>query len=301
MNITYLAGVVLATGAAVGFALQQVFIRLGTDDGKTFDALVVVILTNIVVIVPPTLVLYYPTYGLTPTAILMFTFAGLGATLLGRLFHYTSIERVGASRSSPIVSSDALFAALVAVLILGERLSAEHFIGVVLIVVGVAAISRELSQDSRKDLSTKELLIGLSLPLFAAFLYGVEPTLAKIGFNEGTPFLVGLTIKTVGAIIGFLLYLHWANAVPSTADLNGPNTKWYVAAGAANTAFLLCYYAALTIAPVIVVYPIIPSSILLVLVVSYLYLPRRLEIVSPKLAASSLVIIAGVLIITMYS
>lgn len=301
MSVTYLAGVILAVGAAIGFALQQVFIRLGTDDGKTFDALFVVIVTNVVFIVPVTLLLYYPSFRLTLTAVIMFTFAGLGATLLGRLFHYMSIERVGASRSSPIVSSDALFAALVAVLILGERLSTEHLIGVILIVVGVAAISRELSQDSGQNLSSKELMIGLSLPLFAAFLYGVEPTLAKIGFNEGTPFLVGLSIKTVGAIVGFLAYLHWAGAVPTVDDLSGPNTKWYVAAGAANTGFLFCYYAALTIAPVIVVYPIIPSSILIVLLVSYLYLPRRLEIVSPKLAASAFVIITGVLVITIYS
>lgn len=100
-----LVGVVLAAVAALTVAVQSVSVRVGTDEGRATDALVVVLFTNVATIVLAALVLHYPSYSITRNAVLAFVAAGVVGTLLGRIFYYTSIQRIGASRSEPLKAS----------------------------------------------------------------------------------------------------------------------------------------------------------------------------------------------------
>lgn len=292
-----LLGVGLVVFAALATAVQVLCVRVGTDGGRSADALVVVLLTNVCVLVPLGLVTGYPDYELTARAVVAFGSAGLVGTMLGRAFYYAGIARVGASRAEPIKGSMPLYATVVAVLVLGERLSSGRAIGIVLIVLGVAIVSRELATDSRGvDANPRELLF----PLVGAFFYAMEPTFAKVGFAEGTPVLVALSIKTLTATLTFLGYLRLRGALPSSAGLRASKLRWYLGAGLANTAFLLAYYAALEIAPVTLVVPIMQTSPLFVLVLSLAFLPR-LERVTPRLVAAASVLVAGAVLVTVYS
>lgn len=67
------------------------------------------------VLVPLVGIAYYPDYGLTKTSLLSFTAAGLSGTMLGRVFLYASIDRIGASRTAPIIASWALIASVLGV------------------------------------------------------------------------------------------------------------------------------------------------------------------------------------------
>lgn len=301
IEITHLIGISLALIAATGLGAQVVLIRKGTDTGRATDAVLVVTLVNLAFLIPTTAIIYYPNYGLTWYSTLSFIGAGIAGTLFGRVFKYTSIERIGASRTAPIVASNAVFGALIAVVVLDEVLTLVHFLAIILIVGGVAAISWETSQDNPQNLSQKQLLLGLTLPFAAAVFYGTEPTLAKAGIDSGTPFLVGLLVKTVAAIIGFTFYLRYSGMLPTYTDLQTVNTKWYIGAGLGNTLFVVCLYAGLSVAPVTIVYPIIPTNILFVLLLSAIFLPNRLETITWRLVIASMVIVLGVIIITLYT
>jgi len=291
-------GVVLAAAAAIAVAVQSVSVRVGTDDGRATDALVVVLATNVVLIVPAAAVVHYPNYALTPRAVGAFVAAGAVGTLLGRIFYYTSIQRIGASRSEPLKASQPLHATAIAVVVLGERVTAGHVVGILLIVAGVAAISWETSRGDGAEGDASAL--ALALPLAAAFMFGIEPTLAKVGFAEGTPILVGLAIKTVAATVGFLAYLRARSDLPSPGALVDRNAKWYAVAGLANTAFLGLYYLALSVAPVSVVVPIIQTSPLVVMVLSMAFL-SRLERVTWKLLTGACVVVGGAVVLTAFA
>lgn len=64
MDVLYLTGIALSAFGAFLFALQNVLVRIATVEGDVGDAVVVVMATNALLIVPPAVVLYYPTYGL---------------------------------------------------------------------------------------------------------------------------------------------------------------------------------------------------------------------------------------------
>lgn len=284
------------SGAAL-LAGQAIFLRLATREGDVSDVLVVVLFVNVGLIVPLAVVLSYPDYGLTARAVVAFVAAGFIGTVFGRLALFTGIQRVGASRAEPVKASNPLFAAVVAVLVLGERMTSEHVLGVVLIVVGVAVISWE--QASGPETDELGSVADLGFPLLAALFFAVEPTVGKIGLNEGTPVLVGLAIKTGAATLGYLGYLRWRRALPTTEILSGDGLPWYLAAGLANTAFVVALYAALDVAPVVVVAPIVQASPLFVVVLSYLFL-QDLERVTGRLALGAAVVVGGGVLVAVY-
>ncbi len=292
------AGLALALLAAFAFASQYVCVRIATENGRVDDVVFVSLGCNVALIVPATVVLYAPTFGLTPVSLLAFAGAGLTGSLLARLCMFQSVDAIGASRTSPVVSTNVLFATLLAVLLLGERLTPIHSAGIVLLVGGAAVISYETATDD-PDRSVREVGVSLALPFLAAGFLGVEPILLSIGFAEGTPVLVSFAVKVLVATAGFLAYLRFRDAVPTTELLEGPERRWYLGAGVASTVGIGAYLAALSIAPVVYVVPFLQTAPLIVVVLSALFLPRRLERVTPRLVAAATVVVGGAVVVSL--
>lgn len=289
-------GIALAIGAAWFLAGQTLSIRLATRRGLANDVLVVVMLVNVVVLIPLALVLD-PNPTITPLSILAFGVAGLVGTMVGRAFFYAGIKRVGASRAEPIKASMPLHATIFAVILLGEQVTGPQLVGIVLMVGGIALVSWEGSSAERAA-GTEIPWFGLSLPLIAAVFFGLEPIFANVGFDEGTSVLTGLAIKTIVALTTFVLYLRWRSQLPHPKGFSREELVWGAAAGLANTAFLLAYYAALEIARVGVVVPIMQTSPLIVIGVSALFL-RQVETVTPRLLGAAGVIVGGGVLVTL--
>lgn len=293
-------GLAFAVGATLFSSLLALAIRTGTDTDEAGpqNALLVVLLTNVVLIVPAAVVLSFPDFGLTPTSVGAFAMAGVVGTLFGRALSYTSIERIGASRTAPVKSSQPLHATLIAIVVLGEHVTALHMTGIVLIVGGIAVVSWDMSRstaDESVDAGASELLV----PLGAAFFYGLEPIFAKTGINQGTPVVVGLAIKTLTALVGYTLAMRVRWTLPDPRVFDAAQLRWYVLAGLFNTAFLACFYLAIRAAPVSVVVPIVTTSPLVIVALSRAFLPD-LERVTWRVAAGAAVVVMGGVLTTLY-
>lgn len=295
---SHLIAVSIMLGACLALAAQNILIRKGTDTGRAYDAVLVVMITNIVVLVPIVAIYYYPDYGLRTRSILSFIAAGLLGTMLGRMFKYVSIGRIGASRTEPIINANALVATVLGVVLLGERITAIHLLAILAIVVGIVLISLETTRENPHDLSRRKLAFGMVLPFGGAVAYGLEPIFATHGLQTGTPAPIGVVIKTVAATFGFLVYLRYVDAIPKIAATRSNDVKTFVLAGLSNTAFILGYYVALGLAPVSVVVPIIPTSTLFTVVLAALFMPQRLERVTARLVGAALIVATGVIVLT---
>src|SRR2546427_6165798 len=78
---------------------------------------------------------------LSATGIAFFVLAGLIGTVAGRLLRFVSIEKVGASTAAALINLHPLFATGVAILLLGERVTAPILAGTVVIVLGTILLS----------------------------------------------------------------------------------------------------------------------------------------------------------------
>lgn len=289
--------ILLPLSGALALAVQALLLRLATREGRVTNVVLIVFLVNSLLLLPVVTVLWYPDYDLTRRSVIAFVGAGVIGTGLGRVALFTGIQRVGASRAEPVKASTPFFAAIIAVIVLGEQMTVEHLIGILLIVIGIGVISWE--QASGSNTAETGSALGLVFPLLAALCFAVEPVFAKTGLNEGTPFLVGLVVKLIAAMLGFVGYLRWQQALPTIDELRGNGLLWAVAAGLANTGFLVSFYASLSVAPVVLVVPIIQASPLFVVALSYVFL-QDIEQVTGRLAAGVTVVVAGGVLVAVY-
>jgi len=127
----------------------------------------------------------------------------------------------------------------------------------------------------------------------------MEPILVRVGFAAGTPVFVGVVCKTVTATGGFVSYLWWRGALPDGRFTWSRDPLWYLAAALANTLAVLTYYAGLCVSRVVVVAPITQTNLLIVATVAY-FLLRHLERIPLRLVASSVLVVAGAVLVSMF-
>lgn len=292
--MSVVAGLALAIVAACCLAGQALSVRFATRRSGSEDVLLVALVINAAVFATLALALH-PSPPLTPTSILAFVAAGVVSLMLGRAFYYAGIAQIGASRAEPIKASMPLFATVLAFLVLDETVTGVQFGGIVLVVLGIALLSWDGAAADR--LAGESIpWFGLSLPLIGAFLLGLDPIFAVIGFREDTPILVGLAIKTVSATVAWAGYVAWRTATP-LGDLERADVSWFVLVGGTSSGFLLAYYAGIAVSRVGIVVPIMQTSPLLVLAVSAAFL-GNVERVTPRLVLAACVVVIGAVAVT---
>ena len=149
-------GVGLALVAALGFGAVAIFARLGMRHVRATTATVAsLIISALVTLVVALAVDAGEIAALSAAAFGFILLNAALAYLVGRLFNFTGVRLVGATRASIIIGTSPLFSAGLAVWLLGEKLSAPILAGTVLIIIGVGVIlsgRREAVDDSRPQL-----------------------------------------------------------------------------------------------------------------------------------------------------
>lgn len=289
-----LVGVGFAALAAVAITVQSLAVRLASGRRSVAEIAAVIFALNLLVLVPVAAVAEYPHYGVTPAALAAFATAGLLGSLVARLCYFVGIARIGASRTEPLKALFPVVAVAGAVLVLGESVTAHLLAGLALVLAGTTAVVLE-ARDSPVTPTGRRLRTDVLFPLAAAFFLGVDPVFTKLGLAEGTPAVVGVTLRVAAGAAGFALYVT-VRGDRDTVWPTGGLDRWLVTAGLANTAYLLAYYAALARTPVAVVTPVLGTSTLLVVAAAAVFLQDD-ERVTWTLGAATLVVVLGIALI----
>lgn len=294
MPVESLLGVFLSILAAVALAVQSLSVRVGTKTHSVAEVIGVMFAVNLIVLVPLAGIVAYPHYDVTIVALGAFTAAGVLGSFIARGCYFVGIERLGASRTEPLKALLPLFAVIIAVLVLDERVTPLLVIGVTTLLIGGLAVSLE-SRTSPTTPTGRRLWIAMAFPLGAAVLLGIDPVFTKLGLAEGTSALVGVAIRVVAGAVGFGVYLVWR--APRDGRRVSLNTnRWLVIAAVANTGYLLAYYAALVRAPVSVVTPVLGSSTLFVVAGAAVFMQRE-ERVTFRLVGAAVLVVIGVVLV----
>ena len=89
-----------------------------------------------------------PETGINWTGVLYFVAAGLIAGLVGQAANFAAIHRIGATRTASFVMADNVFAALLAFIVLGQRVSLLSGLGILVLMAAAAAFIRETAGAS---------------------------------------------------------------------------------------------------------------------------------------------------------
>jgi DME family drug/metabolite transporter len=226
-------------------------------------------------------------YSISPKTALIFLGGGLLGTTLGRISFYIGIDRVGASIAGIGASTLPAFAAILALFLLSEPLSALHSMGIFLVIVGLSllAVSKggNISGWHLKD---------LILPVFAGFSFGLGQVIRRFGLVE-TPATVlqAIALNDLAAFAGLFVFLLFFRrdllAFPSL-----PATGYFLSAGVISSVGLFLAFTALDIGPVALVSTLISTAGLFTVFLSFIFL-RDVERITQKVAVGAIFVAMG--------
>jgi DME family drug/metabolite transporter len=286
-------GVVLALLSAMSAGSSLILVRKNLDKSNfIYISLTITIIGNI--ILWPLALISTDLGTVNPEGLLFFVFAGLLAPGIARLFYYKGMETAGISANATIYATYPLYTSIVAVLLLGEALTTENWVGLVCIIVGVISIGRIVNKGgtSSKNPTKKGLIIPVAGSLAFAFSYIVRKEALNI-YNQP---LLGVSVGYTTSLLVYLLAMALSkNAGTSGFSRNDLKMFWKPGVGMAM-AWLLSFFA-LSQEMVSIVAPVLQTELLFILFFTYIFL-RKIEKLSPKLVVSSLLIVAGVILIS---
>lgn len=281
-----------ALANAFFFALHNMLTRKGLRTSNAATALITSLVINIIVLWGVSL-LFVPLGSLATPGILIFVLVGLFQPGLTRFLTYKGIETLGVALTDPIRATTPLFSALFAILLLGEQMTWPIFFATLLIIVGITVLSRRGGSVQRIR------FLYVLYPLLASLLAGFSQILRKFGLGAVPhPFLAAAVTAT--SSLGVSLLTVWASGRrKEILVLNKECLYFYLAAGLAVSLGMVSIYYALDRGQVTVVIPISSTGPLFALTLSALFL-RDVERVTMKIVLGASLIIAGVLLITLW-
>ncbi len=275
------------------FAFHNMLTKKGLRYSNPATAVVTSLCINVVFLWGVSL-LFVPLDSLTNSAILIFAVVGLFQPGLTRFLTYKGIETLGVAITDPVRASTPLFSALFAILFLGESMTLAILLATLLIIVGITLLSYRGSGSVQKI-----RLLYILYPLMASLLGGFSQVLRKFGLAAVPhPFLAAAVTASSSFTVSVLLLLI-SGRRKTTFNLNRECLPFYLPAGVAVSLGMVSIYYALDLGKVTVVIPISSTGPLFALTLSALFL-RDVEKVTLKIVMGACLIIAGVLLITIW-
>lgn len=240
-------------------------------------------------------------------AFLLFAASGVFATFLGRWFFYESVVRFGPAKASIFQISSPLFVALIAWLLLGERLSAWVALGMVMAISGLTLIACKPGFFSPSKADQPQLQISfLTRILQSVFLLGMFSSCAYAVGNV----LRGTAVRTwpepiagalIGALTGLAMHCYFSADKASlasrlrAADRSG---LWlYALVGAANISGQIATIASMRYIPLSVAALVGLCTPLLVFPMSYWLFKNQERLSWPVVTGSVLTLLGMVVVV----
>jgi drug/metabolite transporter, DME family len=281
---------VLALVAAFVSAWATIFVRRGMRASDPYAALWINVLVGTVV-----LWIAVPFTGDLGRASLsgfaLFAAAGVIGTVAGRLLRFVAIDRVGASIAAALTNLNPLFAALLAIVMLGERVTWPIALGTLVIVCGTVLLS---FAPQKIGFRRRHLIV----PVLSALCFGVVAVLRKLGLGQMGP-VAGAAVNVTTALVAYGAFLL-ASGQRASMLVARPSVGYLLAAGLAENAAVFMNLLALRAGMVSVVTPLYGTTPIFVLALSAIFL-RDVETVTGKLVLGTVLIVVGIYLITALS
>lgn len=286
----------LALLSAIGWGASDPLSKAGMERGGTpFQVSVVVILVSVVVYWSALLVRGTPLTELAPWVIGVFIVTGVVGTSIARVLSYTGVQRAGASVSSATMNTRPLWATMMAIVFLGEAITIQGVLGIVLVVTGLMA----LAFSDAGDISGWSK-VDLLFPLAAALMFAAGNVARRFVFtaSEATA-LEGVAINETAGLVGILTYLLYRHSSDFGEFMRAPKRAYayFVACGLVSSLSLFALFAALERGRVVVIDPLSSPTSLFAIFFTALFL-RDVEKTSRRLVIGAVLIITGVMLIT---
>src|SRR6266498_3624903 len=209
-----MSGALWAVVAGAGFGLFQAINREAVRGMDVYIATFIQLVVSAVVLIAISLLTedVRLLFNAPISAILNFAIAGFLHFLIGWTFLNASQKRIGAARTSPLIGTTPLFAAIIAALTFHEFPTLWELIGIGIIVFGIYLVSAPDETSTNGEKSTKRFSVSLraaSLALAASFCWSLSPIFIRYGLQGLDSPLLGVTVGVTASALGYAVVLLW--------------------------------------------------------------------------------------------
>ena len=266
-------GALWALAAGAGFGLFQAINREAVRGMDVYIATFVQLIVSAVVLIAISLLTEDVSLLFRAPIIAIFNFAIAGFLhfLVGWTFLNASQKRIGAARTSPLIGTTPLFAAIIAAVTLREFPTWSELIGIGIIVFGVYLVSVQAETSTIGDSSRQRFSVSLSsswLALAAAFCWSLSPIFIRYGLQGLDSPLLGVTVGVTASAFGYGIILLWQHHRWLGQPIANEAWTYKLIAGVLVGLSTWMRWVALDLAPVAVVLALTMISTPLVIVLS---------------------------------
>jgi len=313
-------GAILAILSAATFAFNNAAVRRGVVTGTPGQGMAITIPIGVALfLLVAVLTGEIARIGEFPSrAAGWMTAVGLLHFLLGRYCNYRANQEAGMNLTAPVIQLQVIVTLFLAVLILHEPCSVLQMIGGFLILTGSLITQRQPAQlraaytMSEIGPNGSGLAHGIEEPLFvprrvagyvfaslAALAYGTSPIMARSALEYRAPAsgILGGLIAYGAATVVMAVALLWSPLRQDVTALKRENVLWFINSGVFVALAQGLFYAAVAVAPIMVVMPLLQLSLVFRLSFSKWLNPRH-EIFGPLVTAGVVVSILGACLVS---
>jgi drug/metabolite transporter (DMT)-like permease len=297
-----MSGALWALAAGAGFGIFQSLNRQAVRGMDVYVATFVQLAVSTVVLVTISLLTEDVSliFNAPVTTIINFAAAGFLHFLIGWTLLNASQKKIGASRTSPLIGTTPLFAAVIAVFTLREYPTWLELVGIAIIVTGAYLVSRESADPSlanNRKQSFMSILQASWLGLGTAFFWALSPIFIRFGLQGLPSPLLGVTVGVTASALGYGVVLLWQRGRWLGQPIT--NEAWILKLVAGVLVGLSTWmrWVALDLAPVAVVLALSMISTPIVILLSPLISGKHIERVTAMLWAGTGLILGGALLL----
>jgi drug/metabolite transporter (DMT)-like permease len=301
-------GAIFAILSAASFALNTAMARRGVVSGTPIQAMAVTVPLGVVCFLPLALVtgelMRLPQFPIA--AIAWMAAVGVVHFVIGRYCNFRSNAEAGVNLTAPVVQLQVVVTMIMAVVVLHEPCTVLQMIGGALIIIGSlitqqapARTAARVPAQSDTPLFAPRYVAGYLFATLAAVSYGSTPVMARFALEDTGP---------ATGILGGLISYAAATAVAALAlvspairrnvfSITRNNARWFTASGVFVAAAQGFFFAAVAVAPVMLVMPLLQLSLVFRMLFSTWLNPAH-EIVGPLVLAGVVISVAGALMVS---
>lgn len=285
---------VLAVSAAFMYATGDVMVKRGLQGSNAITATVVsqLVTASLFLLL---FLSFLSVRSLESTYILYFMAAGVLAPGLFRFLYYTGVNRLGVAISSPIVNAYSIVAILTAILVLHERLTPVIAASALGIVCGAYLLTRSAAAPGGGGKAGRKLRrTALLFPFAAMAVRGFSEVFRKTGLLALHSPILGAAVANVTGCLFTLSYMGLSGNLRGALVLPRRSLWYFLGSGFAVTAAWVLAFSALAGGALVRVTPLLTTSPLFTLLISYFFL-KGIERITPKITFGAVLIVGGII------
>lgn len=300
-------GALFAILSAASFALNNATLRRGVVSGTPVQAMAVSVPLGVVCFLPLTLLTgeLFRLGQFSSHAVAWMAGLGVLHFVIGRYCNFRASAVAGVNLTAPVVQLQVVVTMVLAVIVLREPCTLLQMIGGVLILAGSLVTQRAPARTAGSNtkpsgpLFAPRYLAGYVFAALAALSYGTTPIMARFALEDTGPAtgLLGGLIAYVAATAVAALALLSPAVRSNIVALSRDNVRWFAMSGVFVAAAQGFFFAAVSLAPVMLVMPLLQTSLAFRILFSTWLSPHH-EVVGPLVMAGVVISVAGALLVS---